>query len=147
MPSTFISRRSGGVPAGTIVLWYGLKANIPVGWALYSAAVDKLVMGAATANTSPLGNATHNHIYTNRTGLGGSHTHSPVITIGVPINTVRPTFTTAGDENAYWAHEQHTGHSVSVTVSTAPNHSHPMSATGNASNLPVSFGLYYIRKT
>jgi hypothetical protein len=146
MPATFISRKSGGTIAGTIVLWYGLKADIPVGWAYYSSAVGKLIMGATTANTTALGDATHTHAYPSKTGAAGSHGHSPTITIGEPINATTPSYYDPGDDNAYWAGRYHTNHTQSIAVSSAPDHDHSMSETGSAANLPISYGLYYIRK-
>ena len=146
MSFTFISRKSGKVASGTIVLWYGTMATIPVGWAYYSAAVGKLVAGALTPDTTPLGNATHDHTYSANTGDGGSHGHSVSVSIGPPINATTPGHYGGGATNAYWATKEHTDHSQSVNVSTAVAHAHSLQNTGTAANLPPSFGLYYIRK-
>jgi len=146
MPATFISRKSGGTASGTIILWYGLKADIPTGWAHYSSAVGKLVMGSTIANTTPLGDVNHMHTYTGKTGVEGAHGHSPTITIGEPINATTPSYYDPGDDNAYWAGGYHTNHTQSIAVSSEPDHDHSMSETGSAANLPISYGLYYIRK-
>ena len=146
MSFTFISRKSGKIASGTIVLWYGTMATIPVGWAYYSAAVGKLVAGALTPDTTPLGNATHDHTYSANTGDGGSHGHSVSVSIGAPINATLPQHYGGGTTNAYWATKEHTNHNQSVNVSTAAAHAHSLQKTGTAANLPPSFGLYYIRK-
>jgi len=146
MSFTFVSRRGGGADTGAIVLWYGIKADIPAGWEYYSAAVGKLVAGALTPDTTPLGNATHDHTYSANTGDGGSHNHSVSVSIGAPINATTPGHYGGGTTNAYWATKEHTNHSQSVNVSTAAAHAHSLQKTGTAANLPPSFGLYYIRK-
>ena len=147
MSTTFISRKGAKTTSGTIVLWYGTKATIPVGWEYYSAAVGKLIAGALTANTTPLGNATHPHTYSAKTGKAGSHNHAVSMTIGQPINASLPGHFAGGTVNAWWAEKTHSSHTKSLTVSTAEEHDHAMVTTGNAANLPPSFGLYFIRKT
>ena len=146
MSTTFISRKSGGSESGTIVLWYGTKATIPDGWEYYSAAVGKLVAGALTASTAGLGDATHSHTYTNKTGTAGAHGHTVSMSIGAPINETVPGHYAGGDKNAAWADRYHTNHTQSPTVSYATAHDHSLLETGGAANLPLSFGLYYIRK-
>jgi hypothetical protein len=146
MSTTFISRSGSETSSGTIVLWYGTKATIPAGWAYYSAAVGKLVAGALTPDTTPLGNATHDHTYSANTGQDGSHNHSVSVSIGAPINATTPGHYGGGTTNAYWATKEHTNHNQSVNVSTAAAHAHSLQKTGTAANLPPSFGLYYIRK-
>jgi hypothetical protein len=148
MSFTFISRSGSGseTSSGTIVLWYGTKATIPNGWEYYSAAVGKLIAGALTPDTTPLGNATHDHSYSANTGQAGSHGHTVSVSIGAPINTTTPGHYGGGATNAYWATKEHINHNQSVTVSTAAAHGHTLQKTGTAANLPPSFGLYYIRK-
>lgn len=147
MTTTFISRRAGDLTPGTIILWYGTKDAIPDGWAYYSAGVDKLIEGALVADTTPRGNATHKHAYTAKTGAAGVHTHVISLIIGEPINATVPGHYAGGTINAYWAGRYHTNHTISVNVAEAPAHDHALSETGEAANLPASFGLYYIRKT
>lgn len=146
MSFTFVSRKAGGSVSGTIVLWYGTKATIPDGWEYYSAAVGKLVAGALTASTTGLGDATHPHTYSAATGPAGSHNHSVSMSIGAPINATVPGHFAGDTKNAEWADRYHTNHTKSLTVSTAPAHTHAMLETGSAANLPPSFGLYFIRK-
>jgi len=146
MSFTFVSRRGGGADTGVIVLWYGIKADIPDGWEYYSAAAGKLVAGALTASTTALGDATHTHTYSEATGSAGSHNHTVSMSIGAPINESVPGHYADGTKNAEWADRYHTNHTQSLTVSTAPAHTHAMLETGSAANLPPSFGLYFIRK-
>ena len=146
MSFTFISRSGSETASGTIVLWYGTKATIPVGWEYYSAAVGKLIAGALTANTTALGDATHSHTYSAATGSAGSHNHTVSMSIGAPINESVPGHYGGGTKNAEWADRYHSNHSQSLTVSTAEEHDHAMVTTGSAANLPPSFGLYFIRK-
>lgn len=146
MSFTFVSRRGGGADSGAIVLWYGTKATIPDGWEYYSAAVGKLVAGALTANTTGLGDATHSHTYTNKTGTAGAHGHTVSMSIGAPTNETTPGHYAGGTKNAEWADRYHTNHTKSLTVSNAAAHEHAMLETGEAANLPLSFGLYFIRK-
>jgi len=146
MSFTFVSRRGGGADTGAIVLWYGIKADIPAGWEYYSAAAGKMVAGALTASTAALGDASHTHTYSEATGSAGSHNHTVSMSIGAPINATTPGHHGGGTTNAYWATKEHTNHSQSVNVSTAAAHAHSLQKTGTAANLPPSFGLYYIRK-
>jgi len=146
MSFTFISRSGSETASGTIVLWYGTKTTIPDGWEYYSAAAGKMVAGALTPDTTPLGNATHDHTYSANTGDGGSHNHSVSVSIGAPINETVPGHYAGGTKNEEWADRYHTNHSQSVNVSTAAAHAHSLQKTGTAANLPPSFGLYYIRK-
>lgn len=146
MSFTFVSRKAGGSISGTIVLWYGTKATIPDGWEYYSAAAGKMVAGALTASTAALGDASHTHTYSAATGSAGSHNHTVSMSIGAPINETVPGHYAGGTKNAEWADRYHTNHTQSLTVSTAPAHTHAMLVTGSAANLPPSFGLYFIRK-
>lgn len=146
MGFTFISRKAGGSVTGTIVLWYGIKADIPAGWEYYSAAAGKLVAGALTASTTALGDATHPHTYSAETGSAGYHNHTVSMSIGAPTNATTPGHYGGGTKNAEWAGRYHTNHTQSLTVSDADAHTHAMLETGEAANLPPSFGLYFIRK-
>ena len=147
MSTTFISRKGGGTGSGIIVLWYGAKADIPVGWAYYAPAANKMVIGALVANASTFGDATHTHSYSQATGGSGSHTHAISVSIGQPINATVPGHYSGGTKNAEWADRYHTNHSSSVTVSLDSGHIHSLGNTGGAANIPPAFGLYFIRKT
>lgn len=146
MSFTFVSRKAGGSVSGTIVLWYGIKADIPDGWEYYSAVAGKMVAGALTASTAALGDASHTHTYSVATGSAGSHNHSVSMSIGTLINGSFPGHYAGSTKNAEWADRYHTNHTQSLTVSIAPEHTHAMLETGETANLPLSFGLYFIRK-
>lgn len=148
MSFTFVSRRGGDADTGAIVLWYGLKADIPDGWEYYSAAAGMLVMGATTVNTTQVGTTTHTHSYSADTGLAGYHKHvlsDAGVTIGAPTNMVRPSHF-ATTPNAEIAADNHTNHVKTVVPLYAAAHDHSLSTTGSAANLPLSIGLYFIRK-
>lgn len=139
---------SGGKSAiGTIILWYGNKADIPTGWTYYSAAAGYWVMGASSANTTPQNTTDHTHTYSDETGLAGSHSHSYTLSISAPVNATTPGYFSGGDVTDYWADRNHTNHSQSITVSQDPDHSHPLLTTGSGSPKPPSVGLYYIKRT
>lgn len=146
MSFTFVSRRGGGADTGVIVLWYGIYADIPDGWEYYSAAAGKLVAGALTASTTALGDATHPHTYSAATGSAGYHKHiATSVTVGAPTNMTRPSHF-ATTPNAEIAADNHTNHVKTVVPLYAAAHNHSLSTTGSATNLPLSFGLYFIRK-
>lgn len=146
MSFTFVSRRGGGADTGVIVLWYGIKADIPDGWEYYSAAAGMLVMGATTANTTPVGTSTHTHTYSDQTVGAGYHKHiATSVTVGAPTNMTRPSYF-ATTPNAEIAADNHTNHVKTVVPLYAAAHNHSLSTTGSATNLPLSFGLYFIRK-
>ena len=146
MSFTFVSRRGGGADAGAIVLWYGIKADIPAGWEYYSAAADMLVMGATSANSTPVGTTTHTHTYSADTGSAGTHSHSFTRTVGSP-NIGGSISSPGAITGKYWATTTHTNHNNTITGnSTDPDHIHDVLTTGSSANLPESFGLYYIKK-
>jgi hypothetical protein len=146
MGITFISSPGGTIKSGTIVLWSGAKSAIPTGWEYYSAAASKLVAGAVSASTTPQGGDNHTHGYASKTGKAGGHTHSVSISQGAPTNEFLPGIFSGGTKNADVAERYHANHPVSVTVSTVEDHDHSLSATGSSKNLPLSVGLYFIRK-
>lgn len=147
MGITFISKTGGGTAVGAIVLWYGNKADIPAGWAYYSAAAGYWVKGSVAANTAPQNTTDHTHTYSGETGLAGSHSHDYSLSISEPINATTPGYFAGGTVTDYWADHYHTNHSQSKTVSTDPDHSHSLLTTGSGSPKPPSVGLYYIKRT
>lgn len=147
MGVTFISKTGGVTAIGTIVLWFGNKADIPIGWEYYSAAAGYWVKGATSANTTPQNITDHAHAYDDDTGPAGSHTHPYSPTISQPINATTPGYYTGATKDEEWSDRYHTNHSKSITVSTAPDHIHDMLTTGVSPLRPPSVGLYYIRKT
>lgn len=144
---TFVSKTGTPVSIGTIILWYGTKAAIPVGWAYYSPAAGYWVKGAIAANATPQNtNDPHTHTYSNPAEAVADHNHSIELTAGTPKNAQNPGYYSGGTINAYWADRYHTHPAPTPTVSAAGGHSHPLSSTGNASVKPPSIGLFYIRK-
>lgn len=135
-------------PSGSIILWFGVKASIPPGWSYYATAAGYWVMGAAAASASPLGSTNHTHEYSEDTGLEGEHLHSPSLSIGQPINATLPGLYTGGTTTNDAANRYHSNHAITgVSVSTDPDHAHALLDTGSASVLPLSKGLYYIKRS
>jgi len=97
-------------PAGTIIMWHGLLANIPTGWALCDGTlgtpnlIDKFVKGVATAATNPgttggsLSKTTaghvHNIAYDNLNTLGATQTRTNIQTESATdsIADIRPPY-------------------------------------------------------
>lgn len=136
-------------PSGSIILWFGTKANIPPGWVYYSTAAGYWVMGTTSASTYPLGDTNHTHDYSNDTGLEGGHTHAFGLTLSQPTNATLPGLFYGGNTTNNAAGRYHTNHTVSgsINVSTDPDHDHAILDTGSASALPLSKGLYYIKRS
>lgn len=124
--------QQNGVPVGGIIMWSGLVANIPQGYALCNGENgtpdlrNKFIIGAgSTYSPAATGGAdsvtlvsanipSHTHTFT--TDASGTHTH---------------TFTTGT------ASEAHT-HTVSGDVSAAGGHSHTVNDPGHNHATPVS---------
>lgn len=148
MSFTFISNAGGAAPLGSIILWYGTKAAIPVGWEYYSAAAGFWVIGATSANTTPQNNAGHTHGYTNPTGSGGIHTHTFTVggTSSAANNVTTLEIYTQGTWDGKAARTNHT-HGVSAgTIGSHAGHTHTLSASGLEAVAPLSIGIFYIKK-
>lgn len=167
--------QQNGVPIGGILMWSGLVANIPSGYALCDGTGGtpdlrgKFIIGAggsynpeatggaATATLAEANLPSHTHTCTGATETGGSHTHTAtdsghthsylksVATGGIAAGTG------ALDGNS----SDSTGSgSANITVSTAASHTHDINLTlgstgsGTAfSILPPYFALAYIMRT
>jgi microcystin-dependent protein len=85
---------TGGIPAGVIVMWSGLLANVPSGWALCDGTNgtpdlrDRFIKGAAGEPGATGGAATHQHTYTDVP----NHTH--------PVNVNDPGHTHVEQNNS-----------------------------------------------
>jgi len=132
----------GGLPTGTIILWYGTSANVPDGFEIYAPAKSRLIMGAADgeASTIQIGDLTHTHTMPN-TGTSGTHTHGVSISTGT-AEAVTAYLQTTGNNPASWNHT----HSLSATTGSKAGHFHTTSNTGSASNLPTFRRLHYIQQ-
>ena len=143
---------SGSVPAGVIVMWAGLLANIPTGWALCDGQAgtpdlrDRFIKGAGTDPGATGGAATHSHAdhsQLNHSGAAvGDHTYTPAGT-----NSGGAVSAHTGAAVADHAAHTHGSGSIAVadhashthTYSQVPNHVHPLAtgtgATGNFSQV------------
>lgn len=149
MPTTFISNSSGDIPSGTILLWYGAKAAIPLGWSYYAEAAGYWVKGAISANTTPQNTADHSHTYSADTGSDGDHTHTPAalsISVGAIVTNQVVTCYSAAEPNILWATSTHTHPTLSLTVSDDTGHQHDVLTTETQEIFPPSVGIYYIEK-
>lgn len=146
MGVTFISKIGGGAAIGTIVLWFGNKADIPIGWAYYSAAAGYWVKGATSANTTPQNTTDHIHTYSEKTGLAGEHEHAFSASSGA-LSGGALVVASGAAHNGDIAEDDHI-HSTSVSnVSTDPDHQHSMNSTLGQVTKPPSIGLFYIKRT
>ena len=157
----------GTLPAGLIVMWGGLVANIPSGWLLCDGLNgtpdlrDRFIRGAAAGqNPGAIGGAaTHSHASTQPTAANESaHTHTVA---GVPQHThVMTASNTAGTSGA--SAVRGTGTQATITApnpagSVAPPlptsagsaHTHTISggAVIDGSSLPPYYALCFIQKT
>ena len=149
MGVTFVSSSGGDIPTGTIVLWYGMMATIPDGWTYYSSAAGYWVKGALSANVTPQNTTNHTHAYASKTGSGGAHnTHG--FTVSSPSSS--PSGNTVdtyaeGTWDYQGAMSTHTHATAVGTIGQNTGHDHSVSSTGGSSLIPVSVGLYFIKRT
>ncbi len=159
--STVPSPGSGALPSGTIVMWSGTIASIPLGWQLCDGTNgtpdlrDRFLVGArqdvggvadtfvSSLLTQVGGQANHDH--GGVTGIAGSHSHS------FSGSTASDT---SGDYRAWDAGPGTSGyngdasrgfhtHSFSGTTTSSGSHSHTIAS---ASNLPPYYALAFIMK-
>lgn len=152
------------VPAGVIVMWYGLSTNVPTGWTICGGGSiggfvipdlrDRFIVGAGNGyskgTTGGNDNITlltaqlpsHTHDFSGTTSTNGDHNHS---TLGYDDlgPAVAGSFQTGEDD----------GSPVWTSTSTNGNHSHSYSGTttsagsGNAIDIrPKYHALFYIIK-
>lgn len=135
------------LPIGSIVLWYGLAADIPSGWQQCNGANGSLDIENAfvkgtiyTVNVGNTGGAlVHSHGIQN-SGTAGNHTHT--YSLSTSTNTES---TTANDGTILRAKVSH-GHSASGNTQSGGSHSHSITDTNDASSLPSYHRLYYIQR-
>lgn len=167
--------QQNGVPIGGILMWSGLVANIPSGYALCDGTGGtpdlrgKFIIGAGGSyNPAATGGAatvtlieanlpSHTHTCTGATAAGGSHTHTA--TDSGHTHSYLKSVATGGIAGGTGALDGNSSDSTgsgsaNITVSTAASHTHDINLTlgstgsGTAVNiLPPYFALAYIMRT
>ena len=163
------------VPVGGIIMWSGIVANIPQGYALCNGSngtpnlQDKFIIGAGStyAPAATGGSATktlevanlpaHTHAWTGTTAAGGSHTHTA--TDSGHTHSYLKSVATGGIAGGTGALDGNSSDSTgsgsaNITVSTAASHTHDLTGTnantgsGTAVDiLPPYFALAFIMRT
>lgn len=163
----------GSLPTGSIMIWSGSSAAIPVGWLLCNGTLgtpnlmDRFVTGAgltyAVAATGGVTSVTltqaqtpaHDHSFSGTTSSDGSHTHTvtdpthshtynaPVSGGGAPFGPVLRGQTASAT----------TGVGTGVTLQNSVSHTHtftttstPIGGDGSHTNLPPYYALCYVMK-
>ena len=167
--------QQNGVPVGGILMWSGIVATIPSGYALcdgsngtpdlrgkfiigaggsYSPAATG---GAATVTLVEANLPAHTHTCTGATAAGGGHTHTA--TDSGHTHSYLKSVATGGIAGGTGALDGNSSDSTgsgsaNITVSTAASHTHDISLTlGNTGSgtaldiLPPYFALAYIMRT
>lgn len=127
------------VPSGCIVMWAGLRANIPSGWVLCDGTQgtpdlrDRFILGAA-ANKDP-------------GAVGGAHTKTLSVS-NIPAHT--HSFST-GAENRSHSHaasvgNQSASHKHTITISSGGAHHHVGRAYGFTGIKPSTTGWFVLRR-
>jgi len=153
--TAFVQQNS--VPVGGIIMWSGLVANIPAGWALCNGSngtpnlQDKFVIGAGStyapnatggAATKTLVEANlpaHTHALTGATAANGGHTHIATDsghTHGVPAggySVTSASYEGNADGGNNMASQVTGAASANITVSAVPSHTHDL--TGSTSSV------------
>lgn len=168
--------QQNGVPVGGIIMWSGLVANIPAGYALCNGSNgtpdlrNKFIIGAgdtyAPAATGGTATVTlieanlpaHTHAWTGTTATGGSHTH--VVTDPGHTHTVQDRTSAGGADGGFadsWkgrANATTVSNTTGISLEAHSGHTHPVTGTnantgsGTAVNiLPPYFALAYIMRT
>lgn len=167
--------QQNGVPVGGIIMWSGIIANIPQGYALCNGSNgtpdlrDKFIIGAgntyspaatggsATATLVEANLPSHTHTCTGATAAAGSHTHTA--TDSGHTHSYLKSVATGGIAGGTGALDGNSSDSTgsgsaNITVSTAPSHTHDINLTlGNTGSgtafsiLPPYFALAYIMRT
>lgn len=130
------------VDAGAIILWYGIGADLPAGWSVYSSFSGVFVKGANSVNLTPSGTFTHHHANPSATGTSASHAHG---------YAAGGSFGTCNAENnnkasGSWDTIQNHSHSVSVSsFGSVAGHAHSLGNTNDATVYPPYRRLYFIQ--
>lgn len=141
-----IKRRKRGhvTPSGGEILWYGIAAEVPLGWSIVDATKDVFVRGCAVGDQTdtPDGNFTHGHTNPANTGAGGKHKHPISVDVGPAQNS---TIFYRYPENEYYAGAGH-GHPTGYgNTSEASDHTHSLSAPDPETVYPPYARLYWIK--
>ena len=128
------------IPVGGIAFWYGIAADVPSGWSIYTDANGRFVMGASVDGDLEVtgGNATHVHSNTGLQNSGHGHSASHAAANYTSSGTAQ--CNVGGYTQAQNGH-YHEGKSASVA---AESHPHTLADTGAASLLPLYVRLYLI---
>lgn len=143
---------ANAIPVGGIIMWSGIVATIPAGWALCNGSNgtpdlrDKFVIGAGStytpSNTGGAATVTlleanlpaHAHALSGNTDGGGSHTHSVTDSghthnINLPFGSSGTGSGSDGQTFNYSSGPTITSQTgtANLTVSTAASHTHPLS--------------------
>ena len=112
----------GSLPAGLIVMWGGLVANIPSGWALCDGSNGtpdlrgRFIKGASAEPGGTGGAATHTH--------AGHTDHSALTHSGATVGDHAVTQPSAHPDHAALSHSAHAGATVANHTDVL-NHTHP----------------------
>ncbi len=164
-PGITINRNNGNVTvsnsaeafaAGMIMMWSGLVANIPTGWAICDGGSgtpdlrDRFIMGAggsyatgATGGSADAVVVSHTHDITGATNARGAHTHEVILTGvgGVPPVSPEGGALHAGSGKGGVRTNQAGEHTHSVTGTT-----NAVGVSGAGKNLPPFYALAFIMK-
>ena len=142
MKSIIVQAPSGfEVPVGSVILWYGVIANVPIGWQILTDLMGYFPRGATAWSSTAKGAATHNHGYTNKVETKANHQHSMNQgTVGGTISAQN------GTSGSYQVANNSHQHNVNASNDAAGGHTHTIANTGAASSIPKSKKLYYIKK-
>jgi hypothetical protein len=140
------SNQGYDIPEEGLVLWYGLAADVPEGWAIYSTAFDVLVMGASAGdkNLTPAGALTHIHTNTSPTGSEASHGHGASLSFQGSSGS-HAVFSDNTNYNTSASHSNHTNSGAGTN--SAGIHTHTVSDVGSETNLPAHRRLFWIERT
>lgn len=131
------------VPPGGEILWYGVAANVPTGFAIDSYCSDVFIRGCAlgSSTNTPAGLASHTHDLP-ATGSVASHTH-PVG--GGNTQNGEGSIVTYDSANAWSADPDHTHTIATGTSSSAGGHSHNVTTSASAVSFPSYARLYWLK--
>jgi len=134
------------LPIGTIILWE--TPDIPEGWNICDGnngtpnLINRFIYGASNDGQIMASGGTSTHTHSTSIAAAGGHNHTGSRTIGggdkigVHVGT--------GSTAASTGHT-HTGASISVT--SVGSHTHSLSTSGTASNIPTYITKCFIMKT
>jgi hypothetical protein len=153
----------GAAVTGMIMMWYGDKDNIPMGWALCDGSngtpdlKDRFIMGAGNVSSRQSGDADqHSHRVENLqkenfyTESGGTHRHRMPRTWNVKENALYGSEALLSSDKNFWAIDP--GSDRVSESQEGGNHSHQIkinpfdTSSSNGQNRPRWYALYFIIK-